>query len=447
MQEKSTPHAKTPGKKNRKSIANSSPNKQNGVDKTPVSKKNAEGKFPLTPFVKAVESTPAATPNKKKAAKTPKQNVENTPKAESVVSPALQTPNTAGGKQKRRQSVSATADELSSPAKQQKPADNAGGKQKRKQSLAAAEAESASPPKQQKPADNAGGKQKRKQSAVTNGDGSPSPKQQKLEKFPGTTKLDNSAATPEGKAQKKKDKLANRKKRRNAIKEAFVTLKEGGQLSPTFLNSVQSAILKFEALATQKKLSKSANRKLATYRKLQKLIGGKDASNTKTQKQAAAPKQKQEKGQAKKGKEGKNQKAKNVKVAKVEEEDEDDEESDAEEESEDEDVENESGEEESDDDEAEEESDEEEEEDNSPKPVANKKQHVAVANKKQNEGKGEQGNKSRYVLFVGNLPYDATKEEITEHFSKVANVRDLRMIDRKGFGHVELADQQSYEVS
>src|SRR6185295_8877653 len=51
-------------------------------------------------------------------------------------------------------------------------------------------------------------------------------------------------------------------------------------------------------------------------------------------------------------------------------------------------------------------------------------------------------------LFVGNLPYDATEEEIRQHFSVVGNLSYVSIpLDRetgkkRGFAFVEFADQQ-----
>ncbi|GJQ86809.1 hypothetical protein Trydic_g5596 [Trypoxylus dichotomus] len=60
-------------------------------------------------------------------------------------------------------------------------------------------------------------------------------------------------------------------------------------------------------------------------------------------------------------------------------------------------------------------------------------------------------NKSRYVLFVGNLPYNVTKEDIQQHFAKIGKIKDIRIpLDKatnkcRGFGYLELLDQTSYE--
>ncbi|XP_070535973.1 uncharacterized protein [Ptychodera flava] len=53
------------------------------------------------------------------------------------------------------------------------------------------------------------------------------------------------------------------------------------------------------------------------------------------------------------------------------------------------------------------------------------------------------------VLFVGNLSYETTKEELEEHFTKTGGVIDVRIITKKesgesrGFAYVEFKDQQS----
>jgi len=57
---------------------------------------------------------------------------------------------------------------------------------------------------------------------------------------------------------------------------------------------------------------------------------------------------------------------------------------------------------------------------------------------------------SRYVVFVGNLPYSATKKELSEHFKKVGQIADIRIPTNeenkpKGFAYVELKDQEAYQ--
>jgi RNA recognition motif-containing protein len=53
------------------------------------------------------------------------------------------------------------------------------------------------------------------------------------------------------------------------------------------------------------------------------------------------------------------------------------------------------------------------------------------------------------TLYLGNLPWSATEEEITTAFSAVANVQAVRIVtDRetgrsRGFGFVEVADEDA----
>lgn len=75
--------------------------------------------------------------------------------------------------------------------------------------------------------------------------------------------------------------------------------------------------------------------------------------------------------------------------------------------------------------------------------------------KRQNKIQNDQDEKekmTRFVVFVGNLPYTATRNEIEEHFNKVGEIVDVRIPTKKdtnkpqGFGYVELKSQESYEV-
>lgn len=46
----------------------------------------------------------------------------------------------------------------------------------------------------------------------------------------------------------------------------------------------------------------------------------------------------------------------------------------------------------------------------------------------------------RYLLFVGNMPYDVTDKTLLELFSKVGEVKEVRMRKDRGFAFVEMAD-------
>lgn len=60
---------------------------------------------------------------------------------------------------------------------------------------------------------------------------------------------------------------------------------------------------------------------------------------------------------------------------------------------------------------------------------------------------------ARYVLFIGNLPYDTTVAEVTEHFNKSCKVKHVRLPKSKdnnkprGFGYIDVEDEMSYLVS
>ena len=48
-----------------------------------------------------------------------------------------------------------------------------------------------------------------------------------------------------------------------------------------------------------------------------------------------------------------------------------------------------------------------------------------------------QGNK----LYVGNLNYDVTNQQLEELFSKHGEVKEVKIIEGKGFGFVEMSSQ------
>lgn len=48
-------------------------------------------------------------------------------------------------------------------------------------------------------------------------------------------------------------------------------------------------------------------------------------------------------------------------------------------------------------------------------------------------------------LYIGNLPYNTTPEEVKELLSKYGTVSDLHLIGDKGFGFAEMATQQEAE--
>lgn len=62
-------------------------------------------------------------------------------------------------------------------------------------------------------------------------------------------------------------------------------------------------------------------------------------------------------------------------------------------------------------------------------------------------------NQNRYVLFVGNIPYDTQKEDLKQHFQKCGHIKHVRIPTEKGsmkprgFAYVEMDDAESYQVN
>ena len=50
-------------------------------------------------------------------------------------------------------------------------------------------------------------------------------------------------------------------------------------------------------------------------------------------------------------------------------------------------------------------------------------------------------------LYVGNLIYSVTKEQLQEMFSKHGNVQSVTVIEGKGFGFVEMSTPQEAEAA
>ena len=48
-------------------------------------------------------------------------------------------------------------------------------------------------------------------------------------------------------------------------------------------------------------------------------------------------------------------------------------------------------------------------------------------------------------LYVGNLDYSITKDELEELFSQYGQVQHINIIERKGFGFVEMSSQMEAE--
>ena len=60
---------------------------------------------------------------------------------------------------------------------------------------------------------------------------------------------------------------------------------------------------------------------------------------------------------------------------------------------------------------------------------------------------------SRYIVFVGNLPYATTKEEIEKHFENVEGIKSVRLLTDKatgkpkGFAFMEFENSKDLNVS
>lgn len=62
-------------------------------------------------------------------------------------------------------------------------------------------------------------------------------------------------------------------------------------------------------------------------------------------------------------------------------------------------------------------------------------------------------NQKRYILFVGNLPYDTNREDLKGHFQKCGIVKHIRIpVDKnsnkpRGFAYIELENTETYQVN
>ena len=50
-------------------------------------------------------------------------------------------------------------------------------------------------------------------------------------------------------------------------------------------------------------------------------------------------------------------------------------------------------------------------------------------------------------LFVGNLDYAVTREELEQLFSNYGEVREVNVIEGKGFGFIEMSNQSEAEAA
>jgi len=71
-----------------------------------------------------------------------------------------------------------------------------------------------------------------------------------------------------------------------------------------------------------------------------------------------------------------------------------------------------------------------------------------------NTGKGKPKHAKKFCLFVGNLPYEVTKEEVGEHFKSLKDgliavriMTDKKTGKGKGFGFIELRNDGAYKAA
>lgn len=50
-------------------------------------------------------------------------------------------------------------------------------------------------------------------------------------------------------------------------------------------------------------------------------------------------------------------------------------------------------------------------------------------------------------LFIGNLDYNVTREELEKLFSNYGEVREVNVIEGKGFGFIEMSNQAQAEAA
>lgn len=96
-------------------------------------------------------------------------------------------------------------------------------------------------------------------------------------------------------------------------------------------------------------------------------------------------------------------------------------------------------------------------------PKRKKKKTVADGKVPETAGEGGEADKSGsskrkkqkfqgYTLFIGNLSYDTTKDDVLRHFSKCGVIKNVRIPlekttnEPRGFGYIEVEEHVTYEV-
>ncbi|XP_060523903.1 nucleolin-like [Cylas formicarius] len=283
------------------------------------------------------------------------------------------------------------------------------------------------------------------------------------------------------KQEKNNDKEGKKKRRSMYADLKLAANKAAGKNDSEVLKEIK---VRIETISSRGELSKSAKKKLAILKTLQSIVEG-----TKVAKVNQNPKQKNikpeaknksgaQKGISKGGQKGISKDAqKGIAKSQPEEEEPDNDDDSAEEEESDEEGAADSGEDsvaDEDDSDAEEEDDdendndeddegdddEESEEEQQPPPKDEQKSQTNNSNVKKSiphfKGDPEQIDQakkknSRFVLFVGNVPYDATKQDLHAHFSKAGEIVHIRIPLGKetkkprGFCYVEVKDEHAYQ--
>lgn len=290
------------------------------------------------------------------------------------------------------------------------------------------------------------------------------------------SKIEKTVQNGQADKQVKKELKVERKKNKgsNVASKNDEKLKGRRRFKEKDSYSIDELTTRIQEITSRGELSKTARRKLAFLKKLLRVKEGQSVEGTQQSQKAKNAKSleviKNKQNKQLKGKvetksknlnKGKNTKQQKKDEDEDEEEDselsQDEDESDVEEEEEEEEEGEEEEEEEDDEDESEEESeDDEEESEDDDEDDENENEKVKTNNvqlkkgKERNTNEGE-AKKKRYVVFVGNLPYSVTSEELKKHFlTKVSHVVNIRIPTKednssRGFAYVEFANNTDFE--
>ena len=85
--------------------------------------------------------------------------------------------------------------------------------------------------------------------------------------------------------------------------------------------------------------------------------------------------------------------------------------------------------------------------------TSKKKNETNSKSKSENSLEEKKTLETKYVLFIGNLPYSVTKENLEEHFRKTGGVKKIRIPQDKakqcsrGFAYIEFKDRISHGIA